>query len=62
MWQFNRCDLNQLQQHILRVDFNKHYETRNPEMIFENWSLHFKEISASSVPKKEAYVRQTDKP
>ena len=33
-------------------------------MIFENWSLHFKEILASSIPiyNKEVTVRQTDKP
>ena len=31
-------------------------------MIFENWSLHFKDIIASSITNKEVTVRQTDKP
>ena len=53
MWQFNQYDLNQLQQDILKAEFNKHYGARNPEMIFENWSLHFKEIIASSIPTKK---------
>ena len=44
------------------ADFNKHYEARNPEMIFENWSLHFIEIIVPSIHNKEVSVRQTDKP
>ena len=62
MWQFNQCDLNQLQHDLLKADFYKHYEARNPEMIFENWSLHLKELIASCIPNKEVTVRETDKP
>ena len=59
MWQLDQCDLNQLQHDILKAEFDKHYEARYPEMVFENWSLHFTEIIASFIPSKEVIVRQT---
>ena len=34
MWQFDQCGLNGLQQDLLKADFDKHYEARNPEMVF----------------------------
>jgi hypothetical protein len=62
MWQFDQCDINKLHNKITNADFDKHYDANTPEMVFENWSLHFKEIISSSIPNKEVTVRQCDKP
>ena len=57
MCQFDQCDLNQLQQEVLKTEFGQHYEARHPEMVFENSSLHFKEIIVSSIHDKDLTVK-----